>query len=211
MWSDQRSEARSPAFRLSTKAVPPARRLAEKRGPTQSSFAEPTEEACVERGFATNAPSARCKIQWLQRCLFGTLEPKPWWLGLCCAPNWPCPEGWRRRRRLAALQRIASHGRDLCFPFSQVSLSVPWVGTLKARKVMLRALKRHLHSWRNEGRWIPLGLPLGLPCTAWVIGYPVPRSSWEVGTAAALPKWKAPGLKRRLMINKHATPCCALH
>ena len=67
-----------------------------------------------------------------------------------------CSEGWRRRRGLAVLQRIASRRRDLCFPFSQVSLSIPWVGTLKARKVMLRALQRLLHSWRNEGRWIPL-------------------------------------------------------
>ena len=39
----------------------------------------------------------------------------------------------------------------------------------------------------------------------------VPKSKWQIGTISVLPKWKAPGVKWRLIINKHATPCCYLH
>ena len=39
----------------------------------------------------------------------------------------------------------------------------------------------------------------------------VPRSQWSVGTPNFLPKWKAPGIKWRLIINKRRTPCNRLH
>ena len=39
----------------------------------------------------------------------------------------------------------------------------------------------------------------------------VPRSSWRIGSVSVLPKWKAPGVKWRLIVNKHSTPCCGLH
>jgi hypothetical protein len=39
----------------------------------------------------------------------------------------------------------------------------------------------------------------------------VPRSLWDIGRPAFLPKWKAPGLKWRLIIDKHRAPCSGLH
>jgi hypothetical protein len=39
----------------------------------------------------------------------------------------------------------------------------------------------------------------------------VPVSEWKVGVPVFLPKWKAPGNKWRMIINKHATPCSGLH
>ena len=39
----------------------------------------------------------------------------------------------------------------------------------------------------------------------------VPKSTLGIGSTCVLPKWKAPGLKWRLIIRKHRTPCGALH
>ena len=52
------------------------------------------------------------------------------------------------------------------------------------------------------------GLPreLALAVTA-----TVPKALWRIGSASVLPKWKAPGTKWRLIVNKHATPMCGLH
>lgn len=37
------------------------------------------------------------------------------------------------------------------------------------------------------------------------------RATWKLGTVKLLPKWKAPGLKWRLVIDKHATPRNGIH
>ena len=37
------------------------------------------------------------------------------------------------------------------------------------------------------------------------------RAAWKLGTVKLLPKWKAPGLKWRLVIDKHATPRNGIH
>ena len=39
----------------------------------------------------------------------------------------------------------------------------------------------------------------------------VPSDKWFVGTPVILPKWKAPGVKWRLIVNKHMAPCSGLH
>lgn len=39
----------------------------------------------------------------------------------------------------------------------------------------------------------------------------VPRKLWDIGRPVLLPKWKAPGIKWRLIINKRFTPCNRVH
>ena len=39
----------------------------------------------------------------------------------------------------------------------------------------------------------------------------VPCRSWTIGEPKFLPKWKAPGVKWRLLVDKHSTPCNGLH
>ena len=39
----------------------------------------------------------------------------------------------------------------------------------------------------------------------------VSKKLWNIATVSFLPKWKCPGLKWRLIVNKHFTPCCGLH
>ena len=39
----------------------------------------------------------------------------------------------------------------------------------------------------------------------------VPRYQWKVGSPCFLPKWKAPGIKWRRIIDKKLTPCNRLH
>lgn len=39
----------------------------------------------------------------------------------------------------------------------------------------------------------------------------VPRKDWAIAVPRLFPKWKAPGMKWRLILDKHCTPCCGLH
>ena len=39
----------------------------------------------------------------------------------------------------------------------------------------------------------------------------VPARSWSIGTPVFLPKWKGPGVKWRLLVNKHHAPATGLH
>ena len=60
-----------------------------------------------------------------------------------------------------------------------------------------------------------------LKCMASIPGLPdhlapalhsaVAKKIWRVASISLLPKWKCPGLKWRLIVNKHFTPCCGLH
>ena len=65
-------------------------------------------------------------------------------------------EGFRRRRGLNMLRKIAVRRRDLCFPISIVSFSIPWLGSECARQVVLRTLRRLISSWRSKGCWVPV-------------------------------------------------------
>ena len=67
----------------------------------------------------------------------------------------------------------------------------------------------------------PLGFKSVLARMSYVRGLPhylqpralslVPIRSWNIGSPKFLPKWKAPGVKWRLLIDKHFTPCGGLH
>ena len=72
--------------------------------------------------------------------------------------------------------------------------------------------------WSNEGI---VAQDQVLKCMASIPGLPdhlapalhsaVAKKLWRIASISLLPKWKCPGLKWRLIVNKHFTPCCGLH
>ena len=58
-------------------------------------------------------------------------------------------EGWRRRRGLSILRRIARVRRDLKFPISRVLCSACWVGSGRGRELVLGALRELIGTWRR--------------------------------------------------------------
>lgn len=65
-------------------------------------------------------------------------------------------EGWRRKRGLRLLRTISKKRRDLCPFISSISLSVPWVGSNSAQRVVCRCIRDLLAEWRQLGRWVPV-------------------------------------------------------
>ena len=82
------------------------------------------------------------------------LSPGPW----VYVVNRICntEEGLRRRRGLWAIRLISKRRPDLPSPISRIRCSLPWVGTLQGRKIMMNAIKRLLQHWKAEGRWVPV-------------------------------------------------------
>ena len=65
-------------------------------------------------------------------------------------------EGWRRRRGMAILNRIARVRRDLAPPIAVISCSLCWTGTFEARRIVLQALRNIIRCWRESGKWLPI-------------------------------------------------------
>ena len=67
-----------------------------------------------------------------------------------------CECGWRRRRGLRILGLIAKKRRDLSPFVSSVAVTVPWVGSMAARRIICTAIRKLLASWRAQGCWVPV-------------------------------------------------------
>ena len=67
-----------------------------------------------------------------------------------------CEEGWRRKRGLAILQKISRVRRDLVFPITVIRCSMPWIGSFRARQIVLTSVKRLLRHWRTQGTPVPV-------------------------------------------------------
>jgi hypothetical protein len=65
-------------------------------------------------------------------------------------------DGWRRRRGLHMLRRVASIRKDLPSPIALINCALPWVGSNAAKALVLGAVRCLISSWRQSGHWLPI-------------------------------------------------------
>ncbi|CAL1157640.1 unnamed protein product [Cladocopium goreaui] len=64
--------------------------------------------------------------------------------------------GWRRKRGLHLLGIISKKRRDLCPFVSSVAVSVPWMGSTSALRILRGEIRELLSAWRRKGHWVPI-------------------------------------------------------
>ena len=141
--------------------------------------------------------------------------------GVCWARIWRFP--WLGNKLATPMLEIAGLFREHFWSrFYILGCFLPFIGCGTCLQTF-GFWSSHQHpeanfAWSNDGIAAQGQV---LKCMASIPGLPdhfapalhsaVAKNLWRIASISLLPKWKCPGLKWRLIVNRHFTPCCGLH